>query len=125
MPLNRKVIWKVGITLAVLVNLWGSLPTDLKRMRSPVGEGPVFVYAPRGGRNENSVAVMTWDGKDENDTNGKFVATGQTVVVYLRTDYLASYPRYTLLILGITILLHYATGLRLFNRGQCQPSRNI
>ena len=125
MQLNRKGIWKVGITLAVLVNLWGSLPTMYKGVQHRVGEDLVSVYAVRGGRNEIPLPVMTWDGKDENDTNGKFVATGQTVQVYLRNDYkdgpVLSYARCTLLIMGTTILLHFAMGLRFFNRGQKLP----
>ena len=122
MSLSRKVIWTVGIALAILVNLYVAAPRMYMGVQRPVDKDVVSVYSVNGGQDEKPLPVMAWDGAGPNDINGKYVDTGQRVRVYLRNDYrnapVPSYSRYTLWILGSTILLHFVMGLRFFNRGQ-------
>ncbi len=107
----RKMIWVVGISLTILVNIGGAKRPMYKGAQHQVGTDLVSVFAYRGKPYETPIPVMKWDRANENDTNGKFVETDQQVDVYLRNGYkddlIVWYPRMTLGILATTIFLHF------------------
>jgi hypothetical protein len=107
----RRIVWIIGISLTVFVNFMGAIaPVHSERWR-PVGEDVVSVYSFEGKGSEIPVPVRR--GPRIDNLNGN-VTIGQTVVVWIRTDYKdnleVANPRITLYILVATILLHFATG---------------
>lgn len=111
----RRIVWVTGITLTILVNIFGAIRPMYKGVQSPVGTDLVSVCVLRDEWGEKPIPVMKWNSPNPNDMNGKFVETGQEVRVSLRNTYkddiIVSYPRLTLCILGATILLNCALGI--------------
>jgi hypothetical protein len=105
----QRILWIVGVTVTIFLNLVGAMPRMYKGVRSRVGSDLVSVHALTGASEMNSIPVMKWDRPDPNDTQGKFVETGEKVEVRLdnayKDDQIVFYPRVTLCVLGATILL--------------------
>jgi hypothetical protein len=111
----RKIVLLLGVSLTILVNISGAMRPMYKGVQKQVGTDLVQVYAFTDGSNEIPIPVKKWSSPNPNDVNGTFVETGEKVQVYLRNDYkdddIIFWPRRTLWILGVTIVLYLGIGV--------------
>jgi len=117
----RKIVLIIGVSLTILVNISGAMRPMYKGVQEQVGTDLVQVYAFTDGSNEIPIPVKKWSSPNPNDVNGSIVETGEKVQVYLRNNYkdddIIFWPRRTLWILGVTIVLYLGigVGVRLFS----------
>lgn len=106
-----RVIWIVGITFILCLNIIGALPRMYKAGGHLVGTNLVSVFEVQSSEHDLIVPLQVWQ------TNYGRLDTGKRVEVYIRNSYkddiITYYPRTTLLATGVMLFLQLVIRLPL------------